>query len=89
MQPRLQSRFGAWNSCLLVGAIYLILMAAVGLALPAIDEVPGQFPPAVLWQSRIASLGAQLILWATLGGVFGALTERATARQDVFRARAV
>jgi predicted cobalt transporter CbtA len=33
----------------------------------------------VLWQFRIASLGAQLIMWATIGLVFGALTERAAA----------
>jgi predicted cobalt transporter CbtA len=31
----------------------------------------------VLWQFRIASMGAQLIMWATIGLVFGAATERA------------
>jgi len=45
--------------------------------LPTINEVPDQFPAVVLWQFRIASLGAQLIMWTTIGLVFGALTERA------------
>jgi hypothetical protein len=39
--------------------------------------VPDQFPAAVLWNFRIASIGAQLIMWATFGLLFGALTERA------------
>jgi len=41
--------------------------------------VPEEFPAAVLWKFRIASLGAQFIMWATLGLLFGALTQRAIA----------
>jgi predicted cobalt transporter CbtA len=37
----------------------------------------------VLWQFRIASLGAQLIMWGTIGLVFGALTERAATSLPV------
>lgn len=40
------------------------------------------FPAVVLWQFRIASLGAQLIMWATLGLAFGAWTERAATVQN-------
>jgi predicted cobalt transporter CbtA len=76
LRLRLAARFNAWNACLIAGAAYLIAVLAVGLALPAIDEVPAEFPAVVLWQFRIASLGAQLIMWATIGLVFGALTER-------------
>jgi predicted cobalt transporter CbtA len=63
-------------------------MTAVGLALPAVNEVPEQFPAVVLWQFRIASLGAQAIMWATLGLVFGALTERALISRSRFQVRA-
>jgi predicted cobalt transporter CbtA len=77
LRSRLQRRLGAWNACLVAGAAYIVLMAVVGLALPRIDEVPAQFPADVLWHFRIASLGAQVILWTTLGLVFGALIERA------------
>ena len=75
LRLRLLGRFRAWNAFLIAGAGYLIVVIAVGLALPAINEVPGQFPAVVLWQFRIASMGAQLIMWAPLGLVFGALTE--------------
>jgi hypothetical protein len=76
LRARLQPRYGQWNAVLISGAIYLIIVAVVGAALPSINEVPDQFPAVVLWQFRIAALGAQLILWATLGLVFGALAER-------------
>jgi len=45
--------------------------------------VPDQFPALLLWNFRIASVGAQLIMWATLGLLFGALTQRAAARGKV------
>ena len=85
LRLRLLPRCGAWNAFLISGAAYLIVVIAVGLALPPINEVPGQFPAVVLWQFRIASMGAQLIMWATIGLVFGALTKRATtpARAEV------
>jgi predicted cobalt transporter CbtA len=77
LRRRLLARRGAWNASLIAGAAYLSVMIAVGLRLPAINEVPKLFPAVVLWQFRIASLGAQLIMWATIGLLFGALTERA------------
>ncbi len=82
LRLRLLGRFGAWNAFLIAAALYLIVVTAAGLALPSIDEVPREFPAVVLWQFRIASIAAQLIMWATIGLVFGALTERAalTAR---------
>lgn len=72
-------RFGEWNATLLVAACYIVVVVIAALALPAINEVPEQFPAAVLWQFRIASLGAQFIMWATLGLLFGALSQRAFA----------
>jgi predicted cobalt transporter CbtA len=73
------ARHGDWNATLIAGAYYIALMAAVAFVLPAVNEVPEQFPAVVLWNFRIASIGAQLILWATLGLLFGALTQRAAA----------
>jgi predicted cobalt transporter CbtA len=79
LRLRLLPRYGAWNAFLIAGGAYLIVVIVVGLELPPINEVPGQFPAVVLWQFRVASFGAQLIMWATIGLVFGALTERAAA----------
>jgi predicted cobalt transporter CbtA len=76
----LVSRLGNWNGTLVVAASYLVLVAIAGLLLPSFNEVPEGFPAAVLWNFRIASMGAQLIMWATFGLLFGALTQRALAR---------
>lgn len=72
----LQPRLGTWNA-----AIVSVLGAAVvvGIAialLPAVNEVPEGFSPILLWQFRLASLGTQAVTWATLGLLFGYLTER-------------
>ena len=87
LRLRLLPRHGAWNALLISGAAYLIVVIAAGLALPAINEVPAEFPAVVLWQFRIASLGAQLIMWATIGLVFGALTERAALTRRQLRSK--
>jgi hypothetical protein len=79
------ARFGEWNANLLVAACYIVLVGIAALLLPAVDEVPEHFPADVLWSFRIVSIGAQLILWAMLGLLFGALTQRAVT---VGRARA-
>jgi predicted cobalt transporter CbtA len=70
-------RFGDWNATVIVAAIYLVLMVIAGYLLPTVNEVPQEFPAVVLWKFRVASIGAQLIMWATLGVLFGTLTERA------------
>ncbi|HUC09047.1 MAG TPA: CbtA family protein [Stellaceae bacterium] len=76
LRLRLLARLGAWNAFLVAAAGYLIAVIVAGLALPAVNEVPAEFPAVVLWRFRIASLGAQLIMWATIGLGLGALTER-------------
>ena len=73
----LTARYGAWNATLVVAGYYLIVMVVAALLLPTVNEVPDEFPAVVLWKFRVASLGAQVILWATLGLLFGGLTQRA------------
>jgi predicted cobalt transporter CbtA len=75
----LARRLGDWNSTLAVVAYYVVIVAIAGLLLPAINEVPELFPAVDLWKFRVASIGAQFIMWATLGLLFGALTQRAAA----------
>jgi hypothetical protein len=90
LRDRLRDRLAAWDASLLAGAAYLVVIVVAWLALPAINEVPEAFPAVVLWKFRIASIGAQLIMWTTIGLLFGALTERAmaTSGQMRFKARA-
>ena len=85
LRLRLNSRFGGWNAALIAAASYLVVMVGVSLALPGVNEVPEAFPAVVLWQFRMASLGAQLILWAILGLGFGAWAERAAVAENRLR----
>ena len=78
LRNRLVVQRGAWNASLIAGAIYLVIIIAASAGFPSVSEVPDQFPAVVLWQFRTASIGAQLILWMTLGLGFGVLAERAT-----------
>lgn len=77
---RLVPRLGAWDAGLVAVGGFAVVALAAGLAMPAVSEVPADFPAVLLWQFRIASLGTQLVLWASAGVLFGALTHRATRR---------
>jgi hypothetical protein len=79
LKRALVPRFGEWNANLVVAACYVVLVMIAALLLPSINEVPDQFPAVVLWKFRVASLGAQFIMWTTLGLLFGGWTQRALA----------
>ena len=86
LHRRLAVRHGGWNAALAAAAAYLAVMVLAGAALPAVNEVPEHFPAAVLWSFRLASIGAQLVMWGTLGLGFGALAERVIAGRRQWRA---
>jgi predicted cobalt transporter CbtA len=88
LRNRLIQRYGSWNATLVGVAAYLIVVVAVGLALPTVDEVPEAFPAVVLWQFRMASAGAQLVMWSTIGLGFGALAESAASSRNGLRLNA-
>ncbi len=79
----LVARHGRWNAALLGGAAYVLVIGAVLVAMPTVDEVPAAFSATLLWQFRLAALGIQLVLWTTLGLVFGALVDGAFARRSL------
>ncbi len=98
VRRRLVARFGEWNATLLVGGGYVAAMAACYLALPGVNEVPQvaipgvvdavtdagiTFPPVVLWNFRVASLGVQLVMWTVIALGFGPLAERLLERRMV------
>jgi hypothetical protein len=85
---RLLRQYGGWNAALIAVAGYLVAVIVVALLLPAVNEVPEGFPAVVLWQFRIASLGAQAIMWATIGLGFGAWVERLESGRSRARLRA-
>jgi predicted cobalt transporter CbtA len=86
LRNRLASQYSGWNASLIAVAAYLVVVVVVGLALPTVNEVPEGFPAVVLWQFRMASLGAQTIMWTIIGLGFGALMERAAPMTSSSRA---
>jgi hypothetical protein len=78
----LTPRLGSWNAVLAAAGGYVVVVAVAGWLMPAVNEVPADFPAVVLWRFRLASLGIQAVLWATFGLGFGALTDRALRRHQ-------
>ena len=97
---RLAPRFGGWNACLLGAADYIVSMAVVFLVLPTINEIPGPltddagtivfpgFPAVDLYEFRLYTLVTQLIIWTTIGLVFGAMASKLLegSRRDIVAA---
>jgi predicted cobalt transporter CbtA len=70
------------RAALPAGALSFVAIAgAAALTMPSVSEIPAGFPPAVLHDFRLASLGTQLVLWLALGLTFGLLASRAATLQ--------
>ncbi|UFR06291.1 CbtA family protein [Streptomyces sp. Go40/10] len=73
---RLAPALGTWWATMAAVAAFA---AVVGLAyafLPAVNEVPGDFPATLLWRFRLSALAVQTVLWGGFGLAFGELAER-------------
>jgi predicted cobalt transporter CbtA len=69
-------RIGGLNAMLVMAGLYALAMIIVQAVLPAINEVPADFPAVLLWQFRVSALAMQVILWLAIGIGFGAWAER-------------
>ncbi|MFD5326581.1 CbtA family protein [Streptomyces sp. NPDC127092] len=77
---RLAPRLGNWNATVVAGAGFVTAVAIACAFLPANeDAVKPDFPAAVLWDFRLATLGIQAVLWAVFGLAFGLLAQRLLA----------
>jgi predicted cobalt transporter CbtA len=74
---QLTARWGAGNATFAAGLLFVVLIAVAHLALPNENEVQAGFPPQILWDFRLANLGTQAILWASLAFGFGIAAEHA------------
>lgn len=74
---RLAPRMGNWNASIVAGLAFAVAIAIAYVTLPGINEVPADFPAALIWQFRLSSLGIQIAMWTTFGLAFGFLAERA------------
>jgi predicted cobalt transporter CbtA len=75
---------GMWTAALVAGGAFIVAIAVAQYLLPDINEVPDEFPAVVLWRFRMAALGIQLVMWTSLGLLFGWLTERGLQNQFRF-----
>jgi Probable cobalt transporter subunit (CbtA) len=80
LRARLLARLGAWDATLVGVAAYVVLVGVAMAVLPTIAETPADFPATVLYDFRLVSFAGQLVLWAALGLIFGALVERDARR---------
>ncbi|XUW91827.1 CbtA family protein [Burkholderia sp. M6-3] len=78
VRRRAAMKLGAWNGSIVAGLVFIAIIAAVQMSMPVIDETPAGFPAALLWKFRVAALGMQAIMWATIGLLFGAIVERSS-----------
>lgn len=76
LRRHLSAKLGQWNASIVAGLVFIVIIAAVQLGLPVINEVPAAFPAVVLWKFRVAAIGMQVIMWTTIGLLFGAWVER-------------
>jgi predicted cobalt transporter CbtA len=83
----LAARGGATRATVLGALLYLVLVIGAGLALPGVHEVPRGFPAETLYRFREASIGMQLVMWATIGLAFAYAAERVMHGRPVFPRR--
>jgi hypothetical protein len=80
------AKVGQWNAAIIGGVVYVAIIAAVQIALPTVNEVPDTLSATLLWHFRVAAIGMQLIIWTTIGLLFGWLVERSEHAQQGGRA---
>ena len=88
LRVQLVARLGADVATLCAVAAFVVVVAAAGLAMPGVNEVPATFPASTLWAFRMASLGVQLVMWTTIGLVFAGAAQRVIERSGPRPARA-
>ena len=85
---RLGEQWGRWNGAVVAGIAYVAFLTIVFRLLPAINEVPENFPALTLYEFRLATVGLQAVLWTALALVFGYLAERSLQQSGNYRALA-
>jgi hypothetical protein len=76
---RMLARAG-WLAAVGAAVAYVVAVSVAAALLPTFSEVPQGFPAQTLWEFRLASLGTQLVLWATICVAFAVLLDRAAHR---------
>ncbi|MET8043863.1 CbtA family protein [Micromonospora sp. NPDC005215] len=62
-----------WQRAAAATGGFLLVAVVSSVVMPSFQEVPEDFPAALLWDFRLASLGTQVVLWTGIGLLFAAL----------------
>ncbi|MFQ6148792.1 CbtA family protein, partial [Streptomyces seoulensis] len=73
---RLAPSLGSWWATVVAVAAFAVVIGLAYAFLPVINEVPADFPAALLWRFRLSALAIQSALWGGFGLLFGELAER-------------
>ncbi|MFC9281630.1 CbtA family protein [Streptomyces collinus] len=73
---RLAPSLGTWWATVVAVAAFAVVIGLAYEFLPVINEVPKDFPAALLWRFRLSALAIQSVLWGGFGLIFGELAER-------------
>ncbi|HZZ12882.1 MAG TPA: CbtA family protein [Paraburkholderia sp.] len=88
VRRRVAMKLGAWNASIVAAIVFVVIIAAVQWSMPVINEVPAAFPAVLLWKFRVSAIGMQVIMWTTIGLLFGAMVERSKLLGPTTRAPA-
>ncbi|MEU6548912.1 CbtA family protein [Streptomyces sp. NPDC046915] len=73
---RLAPGLGTWWATVVAVAAFAVVIGLAYAFLPAVNEVPKDFPATLLWRFRLSALAVQTVLWGGFGLLFGELAER-------------
>ncbi len=73
---RLAPKLGTWHATVVAVLGFAVVIGLAYEFLPTVNEVPGDFPAALLWRFRLSALAMQVTLWGGFGLLFGELAER-------------
>lgn len=85
LAQKLAASMNRWNATIVAAVAYVFFMAVVYRLLPTINEVPENFPAITLYNFRVATLGLQVTIWATISLLFGYLAETLLLRSGSYR----
>ncbi|MDQ0379584.1 hypothetical protein FB470_003578 [Amycolatopsis thermophila] len=74
---RVADRYGAAAGGVAGCLGYLVVVSVTAWLMPAVNEVPDDFPATTLWDFRTASLGTQVVVWSVLAVTFALLARKA------------
>lgn len=76
LAAKLARKHNGWVATVVPALGWLLLITAVGLILPTVNEVPDTFPANTLWGFRLGSILSQAALWGTMAIVLSGLVAR-------------